>query len=240
MLRYDSTIMTNFKLKLYLFNQGIKEKRCECCKLTHWLDVLIPLELHHLDGNNTNNELCNLQILCPNCHALTTYYRGANKKRRTKTIISDDDFIQIINTSYSRRQALLTAKLTAYGGNYNRINSLINSGKAKLLPSKLNPKIVRRIEDIKNLHNELEQKSAPYVKPKKIDWPDRNRLFELITTLPATKISMLLGVSDSAIRKKAKSYGFNILEISPWAKRHNPNKKVGMVGVEPTMFTTRV
>ena len=232
--------MTNHKLKLHLFNQGIKEKRCECCKLTHWLDTLIPLELHHLDGNNTNNELCNLQILCPNCHALTTYYRGANKKRRERTVISDADFIQIINASYSRRQALLTAKLAAYGGNYNKINSFIKSGAAKLLPSKLNPKIVNEIESIKIRHHELEKQSAPYVKPTKIEWPDKNRLYELLTTLPATKISMLLGVSDSSIRKKAKTYGLDVQELSPWAKKHNPHKKVGMVGVEPTVFTSRV
>lgn len=32
-----------------------------------------------LDGDRFNNELINLQILCPNCHALTDNYSGRNK-----------------------------------------------------------------------------------------------------------------------------------------------------------------
>ena len=31
------------------------------------------------DINNSNNEIGNLQLLCPNCHALTDNYRGKNK-----------------------------------------------------------------------------------------------------------------------------------------------------------------
>lgn len=40
----------------------------------------IPLEVHHIDGNYLNTIESNLQILCPNCHALTKNYRGANKE----------------------------------------------------------------------------------------------------------------------------------------------------------------
>lgn len=38
----------------------------------------VPIELEHIDGNNTNNELTNLKLLCPNCHSLTATYKGAN------------------------------------------------------------------------------------------------------------------------------------------------------------------
>jgi Zn finger protein HypA/HybF involved in hydrogenase expression len=69
----------SFKLKNRLFNEGVKERRCECCGNDEWLGQPIPLELHHIDGDNTNNELENLQILCPNCHAMTTTYRGLNR-----------------------------------------------------------------------------------------------------------------------------------------------------------------
>ena len=40
----------------------------------------IPLELHHKDGNRYNNQLDNLMLLCPNCHALTENYRAKNIK----------------------------------------------------------------------------------------------------------------------------------------------------------------
>lgn len=38
----------------------------------------IPLELEHKDGDHGNNEISNLEILCPNCHAFTPTYRGKN------------------------------------------------------------------------------------------------------------------------------------------------------------------
>ena len=41
----------------------------------------IPLELDHINGDNGDNRLENLRLLCPNCHALTPTYRS---KRRTK------------------------------------------------------------------------------------------------------------------------------------------------------------
>ena len=46
----------------------------------------IALELHHIDGDTTNNELSNLQYLCPNCHALTKNYRGKNKALKLKKL----------------------------------------------------------------------------------------------------------------------------------------------------------
>ena len=48
----------------------------------------IPLEIEHIDGNYTNNSEDNLIVLCPNCHALTSTYKGANRgngrKERSK------------------------------------------------------------------------------------------------------------------------------------------------------------
>ena len=52
---------------------------CEDCGLSTWKNQPIPLEIHHVNGNNTDNRLDNLRLLCPNCHALTNYYRGRAK-----------------------------------------------------------------------------------------------------------------------------------------------------------------
>jgi hypothetical protein len=62
----------------------IKERgrKCEKCNLTTWNDHKIPLEIHHKDGDRTNNNLKNLILLCPNCHALTKFYRGRNVKKK--------------------------------------------------------------------------------------------------------------------------------------------------------------
>ena len=70
----------SFKLKRRLLKEGFKQHVCERCGLSEWQASPIPLELHHLNGNNKDNRLENLQLLCPNCHALTGSYRGRNKK----------------------------------------------------------------------------------------------------------------------------------------------------------------
>lgn len=70
----------SYKLKNRLLESGLKEHKCECCKRTEWNSKEIPLELHHINGDNTDNRIENLQLLCPNCHAQTEHYRGRNKK----------------------------------------------------------------------------------------------------------------------------------------------------------------
>lgn len=39
----------------------------------------VPLELHHIDGDASNNKLSNVVLLCPNCHSLTENYKARNK-----------------------------------------------------------------------------------------------------------------------------------------------------------------
>ena len=60
----------SYKLKNRLLKEGLEE----------WFDSSIPLELHHINGNNKDNRLENLQLLYPNCHAFTDSYRGKNNK----------------------------------------------------------------------------------------------------------------------------------------------------------------
>lgn len=71
----------SFKLKKKLLREKIFEHKCMNCKNTHWLGKSIPIELHHKDGDTSNNELSNLEILCYNCHGLTSNFRGKNKKK---------------------------------------------------------------------------------------------------------------------------------------------------------------
>lgn len=58
-------------LKKKLIRSQIKKHQCEKCLRTKWGNIPIPLELNHKDGRRSNNKIENLEIICPNCHALT-------------------------------------------------------------------------------------------------------------------------------------------------------------------------
>lgn len=105
---------------------ALRGHKCECCGLTEWLDKPIVLEVHHQDGNHLNNELENLKLLCPNCHALTENWRGKNIQRVHKETISEEQFVQALKENKSIRQALLSLGLSGAGGNYERAYQLIN------------------------------------------------------------------------------------------------------------------
>ncbi len=66
------------KIKPHLIR--VRGHKCECCNLSEWRDSPIGLEIHHVDGDRTNNELDNLQLLCGNCHHLTPNFRNRSRK----------------------------------------------------------------------------------------------------------------------------------------------------------------
>lgn len=103
---------------------ALRGHQCECCGLNEWMGDLIPLEIHHIDGDNLNNILDNIQLMCPNCHALTDNYKGRNINTG-KEKVSDKCFVEALQKSANIRQALLALGLTAKGGNYARANELI-------------------------------------------------------------------------------------------------------------------
>lgn len=55
-------------------------ERCGCDWINPYSGQTI-LEIHHKDGNRQNNAEDNLEVLCPNCHAMTPNYKGLNVKR---------------------------------------------------------------------------------------------------------------------------------------------------------------
>ncbi len=63
------------KIKLKLFEFGIKERNCEKCGQNEiWYNNKLSLQLHHINGDRKDNRLINLQVLCPNCHSQTTTF----------------------------------------------------------------------------------------------------------------------------------------------------------------------
>ena len=65
-----------------------------------------------------------MQLLCPNCHALTDNYCGKNINKGIQKI-SDKDFVEALKDSPNIRQALRKLGLSAKGGNYQRAREII-------------------------------------------------------------------------------------------------------------------
>lgn len=103
----------------------LRGHKCELCQLTKWNNTDIPLEVHHIDGNTANNNLENLQLLCPNCHSLTNNFRGKNQKNNNYKV-SDDELAYSLEHSTSIRQAVMKLGLAdSVGGLYNRCYKLM-------------------------------------------------------------------------------------------------------------------
>jgi len=60
------------------------KKSNNSCEKCGWSQInsftgKVPIEINHIDGDYKNNKEENLELLCPNCHSLTSNYKGANK-----------------------------------------------------------------------------------------------------------------------------------------------------------------
>ena len=84
--KQDNSIAINTKwgqipgyLRRYIFEKF--QNKCSLCgwSKTNPYTNTIPLEIDHIDGNADNNSEKNLRLICPNCHSLTSTYRGANR-----------------------------------------------------------------------------------------------------------------------------------------------------------------
>ena len=69
-------------LKRRLLKAGMKENRCEVCGITRWMGKPVNMQLHHRNGDGSDNRLENIQFLCGNCHSQTDTYGGRNGHRK--------------------------------------------------------------------------------------------------------------------------------------------------------------
>jgi len=85
----EHSSLSSANVKTLLYKLGLKENKCDCCGLSEWNQKEIQCELHHINGDPTDNRLENLQILCPNCHSQTDNFRSKNKAKSAQKEISD-------------------------------------------------------------------------------------------------------------------------------------------------------
>lgn len=88
--RYNGTRGSQLQLSQTIRNY-ILDRRGHKCSRCGWAEVnpttgRIPVQVHHIDGNAMNTKEKNLEVLCPNCHALTPNWGSGNKGRGRDTL----------------------------------------------------------------------------------------------------------------------------------------------------------
>lgn len=76
----DSTYSNLTSLKNRVLKAGLLEYKCSSCGISKWKDKPITLQLHHINGDNRDNRIENLTLLCPNCHSQTENYCKKSKE----------------------------------------------------------------------------------------------------------------------------------------------------------------
>lgn len=98
--KWDNGEYTSEYIPVFVRNFLINKYNNKCQKCG-WGEINIytnkvPLQIHHIDGDCTNFDKENLELLCPNCHSLTENFGNLNKgkskrnkrkeKRKSKNI----------------------------------------------------------------------------------------------------------------------------------------------------------
>lgn len=191
-------------LKRRLVREGIKQEVCEnpSCGIRDWLDKAITMELHHVDGDNTNNRLENLSILCPNCHSQCEIH-GQSRKNRKHYLFTDEDILK-------------------HAPEHETIAQLLN----KLGCRSRNPVYYNRVYEVLSRHNiTLKKKSVKEKKPirivNKVAWPKDNVLSEMLWANPVEKVAQEIGCTTSGLQKYYTKWKISRPPMGYWLRRKN-------------------
>jgi hypothetical protein len=77
----EHSSLSSANAKELVYRLGLKKNKCEKCGLSEWQGEPLTCELHHINGDTTDNRIENLIILCPNCHSQTDNFRSRNRKK---------------------------------------------------------------------------------------------------------------------------------------------------------------
>ena len=77
----EHSSLSSSNVKKLVYKLKLKENKCERCGISEWQGESIQCELHHINGDPTDNRIENLQILCPNCHSQTDNFRSRNRSK---------------------------------------------------------------------------------------------------------------------------------------------------------------
>jgi len=173
----NSNYINTNNLKKRLLKENILEYKCNICNITEWINKPLTLHLDHKNGNNMDNRIENLRLLCPNCHSQTETY--CNKTKNSKC----NDYRKKMYIKYkdSTIEKILQKKQKTKKENF------CICGK----------KIKESSNYCKKCYN---------LKQRKVERPTYEQLLKDIKELNYTNTGKKYDVSDNTIRKWLKSY----------------------------------
>lgn len=204
----NSPYKNTHHLKQRLLNAGLLENKCSICGKTK------RLELHHIDGDPSNNELNNLQILCIECHYDTKNFRNKNGKGRIHLL--SENYILTEEEQIIKNEARVLAKRKGIG--IKEAFELIKNSPNQSI--KDFPKKERKyLEDAecpvchKIFHKKFQTQkycSQECVHKSQSHDITKENLLENIIRLNGnfTQLGKVYGITDNAIRKWCKKFGF--------------------------------
>lgn len=172
--------------KRRILKDNLKEHKCDECNCPpEWNGKTLILQLDHINGDNFDNRLENLRLLCPNCHSQTITFAG----KKHKTEIKKEIIFDIVEFE-KERKAPSKEEIQ---------DSLEKLGiKKTYLYFKMGEKSLERLCE----YYKIDLK--PFKNRFKIDWPNLEEMQKLLLKDNFTNLVKILGVSDKAINKHAE------------------------------------
>jgi hypothetical protein len=169
-------------LKKIILRNKILEHCCGICKIEPvWNGKPLILQVDHIDGDSSNNEIKNLRLVCPNCHSQTDTYCGKLKKKK---YITDKINVDILRKLLDTNTIENVKKILKISNNQLK-NLIFDNG----------------ISYVK--------KKSFYDNKKKFE-VSKEELQDLVNKESFLRIGRKFGVSDNSIRKRCRRLGIEV------------------------------
>lgn len=220
---YKGSTIHAHALKLKLIRDNIKVAECDCCGSNNWLLGNIPLELHHINGDRYDNRLENLQLLCPNCHALTDNYAGKSKNSQAQ---ASKEAIATVDESDTEQRfiSVLIFDSAKSRDSWHRIplalRQLVNIGNGSYGCRLAHKTCLYCGKSLTNRYQDIYcSRQCCYLASRRCERPSKAELEKTVWTKPTIQIAKDFGVSDKAVEKWCKAYNIRKPPRGYWAKQ---------------------